>query len=152
MQLHTQKQLLLRETPATTPATRKLRTQSSCLFARRSRRRVAPADHNNEETMPRPLKVSKMQLWHGLWMLVPGAAVYAYMKPSQNEEELAAQLRANYARNVRDAKAKRNDMQRYFDAMKSGDAAQAKTMAGTLQGGKASVVKPTYDERFRKRE
>ena len=43
-------------------------------------------------------------------------------------------------------------MQRYFDGMKSGDAAQAKTMAGTLQGGKASVVKPTYDERFRKRE
>ena len=35
--------------------------------------------------MPRPLKVSKMQLWHGLWMLVPGAAVYAYMKPSQND-------------------------------------------------------------------
>jgi len=102
--------------------------------------------------MPRPLKVSKMQLWHGLWMLVPGAAVYAYMKPSQNEEELAAQLRANYARNVRDAKAKRNDMQRYFDGMKSGDSAQAKTMAGTLQGGKASVVKPTYDERFRPRE
>ena len=58
--------------------------------------------------MPRPLKVSKMQLWHGLWMLVPGAAVYAYMKPSQNDEALAAQLRANYARNVRDAKAKRN--------------------------------------------
>ena len=76
-----------------------------------------------------------MQLWHGLWMLVPGAAVYAYMKPSQNEEALAAQLRANYARNVRDAKAKRSDMQRYFDGMKSGDAAQAKTMAGTLQGG-----------------
>ena len=102
--------------------------------------------------MPRPLKVSKMQLWHGLWMLVPGAAVYVYMKPSQNEEALAAQLRANYARNVRDAKAKRSDMQRYFDGMRSGDAAQAKTMAGTLQGGKASVVKPTYDERFRKRE
>ena len=101
--------------------------------------------------MPRPLKVSKMQLWHGLWMLVPGAAVYVYMKPSQNEEALAAQLRANYARNVRDAKAKRSDMQRYFDGMKSGDAAQAKTMAGTLQGGKASVVKPTYDERFRPR-
>ena len=85
-------------------------------------------------------------------MLVPGAAVYAYMKPSQNDEALAAQLRANYARNVRDAKAKRNDMQRYFDGMKSGDVAQAKTMAGTLQGGKASVVKPTYDERFRPRE
>ena len=25
-------------------------------------------------------------------------------------------------------------------------------LAGTLQGGKASVVKPTYDERFRPRE
>ena len=48
--------------------------------------------------MPRPLKVSKMQLWHGLWMLAR-AAVYAYMKPSQNDEALAAQLRANYARN-----------------------------------------------------
>jgi hypothetical protein len=115
--------------------------------ARRARRAARDA-----KKMPRPLKVSKMQLWHGLWMLVPGAAVYAYMKPSQNEEALAAQLRANYARNVRDAKAKRNDMQRYFDGMRSGDAAQAKTMAGTLQGGKASVVKPTYDERFRKRE
>ena len=74
------------------------------------------------------------------------------LRRESDEEELAAQLRANYARNVRDAKAKRNDMQRYFDGMKSGDATQAKTMAGTLQGGKASVVKPTYDERFRPRD
>ena len=77
-------------------------TQKQLLDARRATR----ATRRDAETMPRPLKVSKMQLWHGLWMLVPGAAVYAYMKPSQNEEALAAQLRANYARNVRDAKAR----------------------------------------------
>ena len=97
-------------------------------------------------------KVSKMQLWPGLWILVPGAAVYAYMKPSNDTEALEAQLRTKYAKNVRDATAKKADMQRYFDGMKSGDASQSKVMAGTLQGGKASVVKPTYDARFRPRE
>ena len=72
--------------------------------------------------MPPRFTISRTILWQGAWMLIPGAVCYALMKPSQSPEALERELRSTYGRNVRDAQAKRGDMQKFFDHMKSGAA------------------------------
>jgi|TARA_B100000475_G_scaffold143632_1_gene105947 hypothetical protein len=104
-----------------------------------------------------------------MYMLLPGAVLYAIMKPGQKTEaELRADLEAKYSHNIRKNVGQREAMQkrdaraaatrldvqhlsrRYFDNMKhGGDAEQDKKMAAMLHNGGKHVVKPTYDERFR---
>mmetsp|Transcript_16434 Transcript_16434/g.49065 ORF Transcript_16434/g.49065 Transcript_16434/m.49065 type:complete len:106 (-) Transcript_16434:20-337(-) len=101
--------------------------------------------------MPPRIRISKTILWQGSWMLLPGLMCYVVMKPNQSTGDLEDKLRRDYGRNVRQAQAQRDNLKNYFEHMRTGENAELeKKMAGTMQGGgKTSVAKPTYDERYR---
>lgn len=88
------------------------------------------------------VKVSKTMLVQGAFMLVPGAIIYAIMKPQQQSpEEQRAALEAKYGTQISKNQSQREAMQQYFDKLKKGDAEQEERMRGVLTKGKDHVVR-----------
>ncbi|KAJ8600038.1 hypothetical protein CTAYLR_001908 [Chrysophaeum taylorii] len=97
---------------------------------------------------PPRFRVSRTILVQSAFMLLPGALLYAIMKPRQRSpEELRADLEEKYAPQIKASKAQRDAMQQFFTNLKQGqrgtvaDADQERKMQGLLTHGKSHVVR-----------